>query len=55
MWFHRPFRLDDWVLYTIDSPNAVGARGLARGEFFARDGRLIATTAQEGLNRVGSA
>jgi len=55
MWFHRPFRLDDWVLYTMDSPNACGARGLARGEFFARDGRLIATTAQEGLIRVGEA
>ena len=53
MWFHRPFRLDDWVLYSMDSPNAVGARGLARGELFARDGRLIATTAQEGLIRVG--
>jgi acyl-CoA thioesterase-2 len=53
MWFHRPFRLDEWVLYTMESPNACGARGLARGEFFARDGRLIATTAQEGLIRVG--
>jgi acyl-CoA thioesterase-2 len=53
MWFHRPFRLDDWVLYTMDSPNACGARGLARGEFFSRDGRLVATTAQEGLIRVG--
>jgi acyl-CoA thioesterase-2 len=55
MWFHRPFRLDDWVLYTMDSPNACGARGLARGEFFSRDGRLVATTAQEGLIRVGTA
>jgi acyl-CoA thioesterase-2 len=55
MWFHRPFRLDDWMLYTMDSPNAVGARGLARGEIFARDGRLVATTAQEGLIRVGEA
>ena len=52
MWFHRPFRLDDWLLYTMDSPNACGARGLARGEFFARDGTLIASTAQEGLIRV---
>jgi acyl-CoA thioesterase-2 len=55
MWFHRPFRLDDWMLYTMESPNATGARGLARGEIFARDGRLIATTAQEGLIRVGDA
>jgi acyl-CoA thioesterase-2 len=53
MWFHRPFRLDDWLLYSMDSPNAVGARGLAHGELFTRDGRLIATTAQEGLIRVG--
>jgi len=53
MWFHRPFRLDDWLLYTMESPNAVGARGLARGEFFSRAGALVASTAQEGLIRVG--
>ena len=51
MWFHRPFRLDDWVLYEVDSPSASGARGLARGRFFARDGTLVASTAQEGLMR----
>ena len=51
MWFHRPFRLDDWVLYSIDSPSASGARGFARGSFFTRDGRLAASTAQEGLIR----
>ncbi|MCA9619375.1 MAG: acyl-CoA thioesterase II [Myxococcales bacterium] len=51
MWFHRPFRLDDWILYSIDSPSASGARGLARGEFFTRDGRLVASTMQEGLIR----
>lgn len=51
MWFHREFRFDDWVLYDIDSETAQGARGLARGRFFARDGRLIATTIQEGLMR----
>lgn len=53
MWFHRPFRLDDWLLYTMESPNAGGGRGLARGEFFSRDGALVASTAQEGLIRVG--
>ena len=52
MWFHRPFRLDDWLLYSMESPNACGARGLARGEIFARDGTLVASTAQEGLIRV---
>lgn len=54
MWFHRPFRLDDWLLYSMDSPNACGARGLARGEIFSPDGRLVASTAQEGLIRVWS-
>jgi acyl-CoA thioesterase-2 len=52
MWFHRPFRLDDWMLYSMDSPNASGARGLARGEIYRRDGALVASTAQEGLIRV---
>ena len=52
MWFHRPFRLDDWLLYSMDSPNACGARGLARGEIFARSGELIASTAHEGLIRI---
>jgi acyl-CoA thioesterase-2 len=52
MWFHRPFRIDDWLLYSMDSPNASGARGLARGEIFTRDGVLVASTAQEGLIRV---
>jgi acyl-CoA thioesterase-2 len=52
MWFHRPFRLDEWLLYSMDSPNACSARGLARGEIFSRDGRLVASTAQEGLIRV---
>lgn len=51
MWFHRPFRFDDWVLYDIDSPSASGARGFARGRFFTRDGKLIASAAQEGLMR----
>ena len=52
MWFHRPFRLDDWLLYSLDGPNAYGARGLARGQFFRRDGTLVAHTAQEGLVRI---
>jgi acyl-CoA thioesterase-2 len=51
MWFHREFRLDDWMLYVVDSPSASGARGLARGQFFTRDGRLVASTMQEGLMR----
>ena len=56
IWFHRPFRLDDWLLYTIDSPSASGSRGLARGQFFTQDGVLVASTAQEGLirRRTGS-
>jgi acyl-CoA thioesterase-2 len=52
MWFHRPFRADDWLLYSLDSPTAQNARGLARGLFFTREGRLVASTAQEGLIRV---
>ncbi|MDX1563021.1 MAG: acyl-CoA thioesterase II [Gammaproteobacteria bacterium] len=52
MWFHRPFRLDDWLLYSMDSPNACSARGLARGQFFTREGTLVASTAQEGLIRL---
>lgn len=53
MWFHRPFRADEWLLYDCSSPSASGARGLATGRFFARDGRLVATVVQEGLLRVG--
>jgi acyl-CoA thioesterase-2 len=52
MWFHREFRFDDWLLYVIDSPSASGARGLCRGSVFTRDGRLVASTAQEGMVRV---
>lgn len=52
MWFHRDFRMDDWLLYTLDSPSAGGARGLCRGSLYARDGRLVASTAQEGMLRV---
>jgi acyl-CoA thioesterase-2 len=51
MWFHRPFRVDDWLLHAIDSPVARGARGLARGSIFNRAGELVASTVQEGLIR----
>ncbi len=52
LWFHRPFRADDWLLYSIDSPSAQGSRGLARGLIFDRAGHLVASTTQEGLIRV---
>lgn len=52
LWFHRPFRADEWLLYAIDSPSAQNARGLARGQIFDRSGTLVASTAQEGLIRV---
>ncbi len=52
MWFHRPFRADEWLLYAIESPNASGARGLAMGRFFKPDGTLVASVAQEGLIRI---
>ena len=52
MWFHQPFRADEWLLYVIDSPSASGARGLVRGSVYTRDGTLVASTAQEGLIRM---
>ena len=52
MWFHRPFRVDEWVLYDTSSPSASGARGLGTGHFFAEDGRMLATVVQEGLVRL---
>ncbi len=51
LWFHRPFRVDDWLLYACDSPSNFGGRGFSRGQFFSRDGRLIASTVQEGVVR----
>jgi acyl-CoA thioesterase-2 len=51
MWFHEPFRVDEWLLHVIDSPAARGARGLVRGRVFTRSGRLVASTTQEGLIR----
>jgi acyl-CoA thioesterase-2 len=52
LWFHRPFRADEWLLYTMDSPSAAGARGFTRGTLHTREGRLVASSAQEGLIRV---
>lgn len=52
LWFHRPFRIDDWLLYAQESPNAHGARGFCRGHVFTRDGTLVASVAQEGLVRI---
>jgi acyl-CoA thioesterase-2 len=52
IWFHRPFRTDEWLLYSCDSPSAQQSRGLARGMIFNREGLLVASTAQEGLIRV---
>ena len=51
LWFHRPFRADQWMLYAQDSPNANGARGLTRGSIYAQTGELIASVVQEGLMR----
>jgi len=52
LWIHRPFRADEWLLYTQDSPNLSGSRGFARGLIFAEDGTLVASVAQEGLLRL---
>ena len=54
MWFYGDLRVDDWLLYAMDSPAAAGARGLARGNIFRRDGKLVACVAQEGLMRMPS-
>ena len=51
IWFHRPFRADDWLLYAMDAPSAYGARAFTRGSVFDADGRLVASTTQEGLIR----
>jgi acyl-CoA thioesterase-2 len=53
MWFHRPARVDEWMLYSCDSPSSSGGRGLARGLIYDRSGRLVASTIQEGMIRVG--
>jgi acyl-CoA thioesterase-2 len=51
LWFHRAARVDEWLLYAMDSPSAQGARGLARGLIYDAAGRLVASVAQEGLMR----
>lgn len=51
VWFHRPLRMDDWLLYAMDSPSASGARGFSRGQIFNRAGELVASVAQESLMR----
>ncbi|MCU1655619.1 MAG: tesB [Pseudonocardiales bacterium] len=53
MWFQRPFRADEWVLYVTQSPSASGSRGLATGRFFSQDGRHLVSVVQEGMIRVG--
>lgn len=52
LWFHRPFRADEWLLYAEDSPSAWGGRGFTRGALYTRDGLLVASSAQEGLIRM---
>jgi acyl-CoA thioesterase-2 len=52
LWLHRPFRADEWLLYSQDSPNLHGSRGFSRGLIFTRDGKLVASVAQEGLARL---
>jgi len=51
LWYHRPLRMDDWLLYAMDSPSASGSRGLSRGQIFNRAGELVASVAQESLMR----
>ena len=51
MWFHRPMNMEEWHLYSQDSPNSSGARGFTRGNIYASDGSLVASVAQEGLIR----
>ncbi|MGB0894479.1 MAG: acyl-CoA thioesterase II [Parashewanella sp.] len=52
MWFHRPFNLDDWLLFSIESPNANGGRGFVQGKFYDQQGVLVASATQEGLMRM---
>lgn len=52
LWMHRPFRVDDWLLYSMDSPVTAGARGFVRGSIYTADGTLVASVAQEGLMRL---
>jgi acyl-CoA thioesterase-2 len=52
MWFHRPFRADEWLLYQQSSISTSGSRGLAQGHIFTKDGKLVVTVVQEGLTRL---
>ena len=52
IWFHAPFRTDEWLLYEMSSPRTMDGRGLAFGRIFTRDGKLVASTAQEGVIRI---
>src|SRR5699024_2125708 len=52
MWFHRPVRVDEWLFYSMESPVAAGTRGFTRGQIFTRDGKLVASIAQEGVMRL---
>jgi acyl-CoA thioesterase-2 len=52
VWLHRRFRVDEWLLYVMDSPIAAGARGFTRGTIYSRDGQLVASVAQEELMRI---
>lgn len=52
MWYHRPFRLDEWLLYAVESPTASGGRGFVRGHFYNQTGVLVASTVQEGVLRL---
>jgi len=54
MWFHRKFKLDEWVLYAIESPSASNARGFANGRIYSQEGTLIASVSQEGVIRTFS-
>lgn len=54
LWFHRPARVDEWLIHTMDSPTSAGARGFNRGQIYTRAGELVASTAQEGLMRPSS-
>lgn len=52
IWYHRPFRFDEWLLYVVESPSSGAGRGFSRGTFFTRDGTLVASVAQEGVVRL---
>ena len=55
LWFHEDFRVDDWLLHTVEAERVAGGRGLARGSFYTRDGRLVASTMQQCVMRFREA